>query len=95
MAAICSANTQCNVLYLIDTRPKVNTMMNRAQGKGTESEKHYANLRHHSFDIENIHVMRTSLTKLVEGRRAAAVLKRVCSGTQTRSNISAFKWRRC
>jgi myotubularin-related protein 6/7/8 len=70
MAAICSANTQCNVLYLIDTRPKVNTMMNRAQGKGTESEKHYANLRHHSFDIENIHVMRTSLNKLVEGRGA-------------------------
>lgn len=56
------------VIYVIDTRPLVNTMVNRAQGKGTESERHYVNIRHHMYDIENIHVMRNSLAKFVEGR---------------------------
>ena len=42
-------------------------MANRAQGKGYENENNYANIQFFFFGIENIHVMRSSLNKLLEG----------------------------
>lgn len=48
-------------------RLQVNAMVNKMQGKGFEDVRNYANMRFHFFDIENIHVMRTSLQKLLDG----------------------------
>jgi len=43
-------------------------MANRAAGKGYENEDNYDNIRFKFIGIENIHVMRNSLQKLLEGR---------------------------
>lgn len=43
-------------------------MVNKVQGKGFEDERNYDNLKFHFFDIENIHVMRSSQQKLLDGR---------------------------
>lgn len=42
-------------------------MVNKAQGKGYENEIYYENIKFHFFGIENIHVMRGSLQKLIDG----------------------------
>ena len=42
-------------------------MANRAAGKGYENEDNYSNIRFQFVGIENIHVMRSSLQKLLEG----------------------------
>jgi Myotubularin-like phosphatase domain len=42
-------------------------MANRATGKGYENETFYSNIKFQFWGIENIHVMRASLQKLVEG----------------------------
>lgn len=43
-------------------------MANRAAGKGYENEAFYDNIKFQFFGIENIHVMRASLQKLVESK---------------------------
>ncbi|XP_045393906.1 myotubularin-related protein 8 isoform X2 [Lemur catta] len=45
---------------------ELNAMANRAAGKGYENEDNYANIRFRFMGIENIHVMRSSLQKLLE-----------------------------
>ena len=45
--------------------------MNKAQGKGYENEGFYANIKYQFLSIDNIHVMRSSLQKLVEGKQAS------------------------
>lgn len=42
-------------------------MANRAAGKGYENIDNYDNIRFKFIGIENIHVMRSSLQKLLEG----------------------------
>lgn len=42
-------------------------MVNKVQGKGFEDSKNYTNIQFHFFDIENIHVVRSSLNRLLEG----------------------------
>lgn len=42
-------------------------MANRAAGKGYENVDNYDNIRFKFIGIENIHVMRSSLQKLLEG----------------------------
>lgn len=44
-------------------------MANRAAGKGYENEAFYDNIKFQFFGIENIHVMRASLHKLVESEQ--------------------------
>ncbi|KAB0342206.1 hypothetical protein FD754_019132, partial [Muntiacus muntjak] len=44
----------------------LNALANRAAGKGYENEDNYANIRFRFMSIENIHVMRSSLQKLLE-----------------------------
>jgi len=61
-----AANPQGGHLLIVDTRPKINAMANRAGGKGYESEAFYPNTKFIFKGIENIHVMRDSLAKLVE-----------------------------
>lgn len=46
---------------------QLNALANRAAGKGYENEDNYSNIRFQFVGIENIHVMRTSLQKLLEG----------------------------
>ncbi|XP_037087949.1 myotubularin-related protein 8-like [Pollicipes pollicipes] len=59
-------NPSEKLMYVVDTRPKINAMANRASGKGYENENFYQNIKFYFFGIENIHVMRNSLNKLVE-----------------------------
>ena len=46
---------------------QINAMVNKAQGKGYENESFYSNMKFQFLGIENIHIMRSSLQKLVEG----------------------------
>nr|KAF6492630.1 myotubularin related protein 8 [Molossus molossus] len=64
--AIGHTNPGSQFMYVIDTRPKLNALANRAAGKGYENEDNYANIRFRFMGIENIHVMRNSLQKLIE-----------------------------
>lgn len=66
LKAISTANSGNNYMYVVDTRPKLNAMANRAAGKGYENEDNYSNIRFQFVGIENIHVMRSSLQKLLE-----------------------------
>uniref|UniRef100_A0A6G1SH81 Myotubularin-related protein 8 n=1 Tax=Aceria tosichella TaxID=561515 RepID=A0A6G1SH81_9ACAR len=63
---ISNANPNKKELYIVDTRPKINAMANRAAGKGYENEQYYLSAKFHFFAIENIHVMRASLNKLLD-----------------------------
>ena len=47
---------------------QINAMANRAAGKGYENENFYSNIKFHFLGIENIHVMRTSLQKVIDGK---------------------------
>lgn len=49
---------------IVDTRPMINAMANRAQGKGYENVEHYTKCEFQFLGIENIHVMRKSLERL-------------------------------
>ncbi|MEE6508870.1 hypothetical protein FKM82_023313 [Ascaphus truei] len=66
LEAISMANPGSPFMYVVDTRPKLNAMANRAAGKGYENEDNYSNIRFQFIGIENIHVMRSSLQKLLE-----------------------------
>ncbi|XP_048851808.1 myotubularin-related protein 7b isoform X1 [Brienomyrus brachyistius] len=66
LQAISSSNPGSSFMYVVDTRPKLNAMANRAAGKGYESEDNYANIKFHFLSIENIHVMRSSQQKMLE-----------------------------
>lgn len=66
LQAISKANPANRYMYVMDTRPKLNAMANRAAGKGYENEDNYSNIRFQFVGIENIHVMRSSLQKLLE-----------------------------
>jgi len=46
---------------------QINAMANRAAGKGYENENFYENIKFQFIGIENIHTMRSSLQKLLEG----------------------------
>ena len=47
---------------------QLNAMANRAAGKGYENEDNYSNIKFQFIGIENIHVMRNSLQKMLEGK---------------------------
>ncbi|XP_062864227.1 myotubularin-related protein 7b [Trichomycterus rosablanca] len=66
LQAIMKSNPASDYMYVVDTRPKLNAMANRAAGKGYENEDHYTNIRLQFFGIENIHVMRSSQQKLID-----------------------------
>ncbi|KAG8448126.1 hypothetical protein GDO86_015284 [Hymenochirus boettgeri] len=66
LETISRANPGSSFMYVVDTRPKLNAMANRAAGKGYENEDNYPNIRFQFIGIENIHVMRSSLQKLLE-----------------------------
>lgn len=61
-------NKNSNFMYVVDTRPKINAMANRAAGKGYENEAFYENIKFQFLGVENIHVMRNGLSKLIESK---------------------------
>lgn len=69
---IMKTNLNSKFMYVVDTRPKINAMANKAAGKGYENEANYNNIQFHFIGIENIHVMRSSLQKLVEASELRA-----------------------
>lgn len=69
MVCIQKANPNTAQLVVVDTRPKINAMANRAAGKGYESEANYENTRFMFAGIDNIHVMRQSLIRLLDGEK--------------------------
>ncbi|CAG9864729.1 unnamed protein product [Phyllotreta striolata] len=66
LTAVLDTNPNGGYMCVVDTRPKINAMANRAAGKGYENEAFYDNIKFHFLGIENIHVMRSSLAKVVE-----------------------------
>ncbi|KAG9491878.1 myotubularin-related protein 6 [Eleutherodactylus coqui] len=66
LQSVSKANPEWRSMYVMDTRPKLNAMANRAAGKGYENADNYSNIKFQFVGIENIHVMRSSLQKLVE-----------------------------
>ncbi|XP_017763624.1 PREDICTED: myotubularin-related protein 6 isoform X2 [Eufriesea mexicana] len=73
MYNILCTNSNSKYMYVVDTRPRINAFANRAAGKGYENENFYDNIKFHFFGIENIHVMRTSLNKLMELQRTTSM----------------------
>lgn len=73
LAAIKATNPRSEFMYVVDTRPKINAMANRAAGKGYENEAFYENIKFQFFGIENIHVMRSSLNKIVDSECSICV----------------------
>ncbi|CAG5121603.1 unnamed protein product, partial [Candidula unifasciata] len=66
LESIMKSNPKSDVMYVVDTRPMINAVFNLAQGKGYEKESFYSNIKFQFLGIENIHVMRSSLQKLME-----------------------------
>jgi myotubularin-related protein 6/7/8 len=64
---ILTASPNSDTLNMMDTRPRINAMANRAAGKGYEAAGYYPNTSYQFYNIHNIHVMRDSLQKLIEG----------------------------
>uniref|UniRef100_A0A8C4HXR9 Myotubularin related protein 7a n=1 Tax=Dicentrarchus labrax TaxID=13489 RepID=A0A8C4HXR9_DICLA len=67
LEAILRSNPRSDFMYVVDTRPKLNAIANRAAGKGYENEDNYSNIKFQFLGIENIHVMRNSQQKMLEG----------------------------
>ncbi|XP_068182181.1 myotubularin-related protein 7a [Antennarius striatus] len=66
LEAILRSNPSSDFMYVVDTRPKLNAIANRAAGKGYENEDNYSNIKFQFVGIENIHVMRNSQQKMLE-----------------------------
>uniref|UniRef100_A0AAV2ML69 Myotubularin phosphatase domain-containing protein n=1 Tax=Knipowitschia caucasica TaxID=637954 RepID=A0AAV2ML69_KNICA len=66
LGAVLRSNPRSEVVYVVDTRPKLNAIANRAAGKGYENEDNYSNIKFQFMGIENIHVMRNSQQKMLE-----------------------------
>ncbi|KAJ1669620.1 phosphatidylinositol-3-phosphatase ymr1, partial [Coemansia sp. RSA 25] len=55
---------------IIDARPTTNAVVNRAVGAGSENMEHYKRCRKVYLGIDNIHVMRDALNKVVDAIEA-------------------------
>lgn len=67
---------------IIDARPTTNAMANSVKGAGTENMEHYRNCKKAYLGIDNIHVMRASLSGIYDG------LSSPCSSTELDSRLS-------
>ena len=64
LMAILKTTPNSNMLYVLDARPKVNAVANRAAGGGSENVTTNTDVIY--LNIDNIHVMRSSHNKLKE-----------------------------
>ncbi|XP_064481427.1 myotubularin-related protein 2-like [Ornithodoros turicata] len=83
---IMDANAQSHKVYIMDARPNVNAVANKAKGGGYESEDAYRIAELVFLDIHNIHVMRESLRKLKE------ICFPVIDEARWLSNIESTHW---
>ncbi|XP_052280564.1 myotubularin-related protein 2-like [Dreissena polymorpha] len=83
---ITDANAHSNKLYIMDARPSMNAVANKAKGGGFESEDAYNGAEVLFLDIHNIHVMRESLRKLRD------VVFPTIDDAKWLSNIDATHW---
>jgi myotubularin-related protein 6/7/8 len=58
---------------IVDARPTINAMVNQAQGYGSENMDHYKFAKKIFLNIANIHVMRSSLNKVIEAIKDADI----------------------
>lgn len=58
---------------IVDARPTINAMVNQVQGMGSENMDKYKFARKIFLSIENIHVMRSSLGKVVDAIKDADI----------------------
>ncbi|XP_070712342.1 phosphatidylinositol-3-phosphate phosphatase MTMR7-like [Pempheris klunzingeri] len=66
LQAIAKSSHNSPQLVIVDTRPKINALANKAKGKGFEDTKNYPFCKFYFSGIENIHVMRESRQKLFQ-----------------------------
>lgn len=64
-------------------------MANKAAGKGYENDNHYTDIKFQFLGIENIHVMRASLQKLLDGTSLSPCVSSVW-GTTTWSTFLVY-----
>lgn len=74
---------------IVDARPTTNAMANVAKGAGTENMENYKGAKKAYLGIDNIHVMRDSLNRLVEAIRDA---ENSPSGTIDRYALRRSNW---
>lgn len=79
-AAIIDEKTGKRVVYgaqqsnlIVDARPTINAMVNQVQGMGSENMDKYKFARKIFLSIENIHIMRSSLAKVVDAIKDADI----------------------
>ncbi|KAG0245551.1 protein-tyrosine phosphatase-like protein [Mortierella sp. GBAus27b] len=72
---------------IVDARPTANAMANTAVGAGTENIEYYKNCKKIYSGIENIHVMRDSLNKLVE-----ALQEQDTKGAISKASLQRSGW---
>ncbi|CAK7273662.1 phosphatidylinositol-3-phosphatase ymr1 [Sporothrix epigloea] len=58
---------------IVDARPAINSLAMQVVGKGSENMDHYKSAKKVFLSIDNIHVMRDSLNKVIEAVRDADV----------------------
>lgn len=58
---------------IVDARPTINAMVNQVQGKGSENMDKYKFAQKIFLNIANIHVMRTSLSRVVDALKDADI----------------------
>ncbi|CAI4227787.1 unnamed protein product [Auanema sp. JU1783] len=91
MELIGQANSTNNNICLVDTRPLMNSFVNKVQGKGYEDVRNYNNMQFKSFDIENIHVMRNSQQKLLDACSSGRTITEYLKGIESSGWLKHLK----
>ncbi|KAG8465214.1 hypothetical protein KFE25_012577 [Diacronema lutheri] len=65
LCALLETNPECDTLAIVDCRPRLNAEANVLNGKGYESAANYQRTLLRFVDIQNIHVMRESMRRLL------------------------------
>ncbi|VDM30972.1 unnamed protein product, partial [Hydatigera taeniaeformis] len=76
------------LLYVVDTRPLLNALTNRAQGKGYEVASIYRDIIFRFVEIPNIHAVRGSMEKMLKVVEVVLIL--VASGIVDQRSDSRF-----
>ncbi|KAI9469395.1 protein-tyrosine phosphatase-like protein [Coemansia mojavensis] len=79
---------------IIDARPTTNAVVNRAVGAGSENMDHYKRCRKVYLGIDNIHVMRDALNKLVDAIQSGDGKGEETVGVVSRIQNSKSNWLR-
>ena len=78
--------------YIMDARPHANALAQTAMGAGTESQDHYRNSKVVYLNVENIHVVRECMTKLMDGKLNLSVACLNTEGIVSKAAIDKSGW---